>query len=144
METMSKNLQFFILCYKCIFWCWWARKLCEIVLGILQTRKSVKIRVTFQPIHYNSDSNTNGRLLTFTIVTSLLSSWNHCSKIDVALDLEIRFSWASSMLWSLDVFPSCQELETIGGSYAKPAGMPYPHLFGFFLSMRDMLHWRWS
>ena len=106
-KSMSIFFIFLILCYRCIFWCWWARELCGNVLGILQTRKSVKIHVTFRQIHYNKDSNTNDHLLPFVIVTSLLGSWNLCGTIDVSLDLEVRFVWASSMFSSLDVFPSC-------------------------------------
>ena len=40
---MSKIFRIFILCYKCIFWCWWARGVCENVSRVLQTRKTVKI-----------------------------------------------------------------------------------------------------
>ena len=60
---MSKKIQFLFLCYKCIFWCWWARGVYGNVSRALQTRKTTKNCTTFLIIHYNRDLNTNGHLM---------------------------------------------------------------------------------
>ena len=59
MESMSKKLQNFILCCKCIFCCWLARGVHGDVSGVLQTPKTTKICAVFLIIPYNRDLNTN-------------------------------------------------------------------------------------
>ena len=58
-EKHVEKIQFFILCWQCICWLWWARGVSGNVSRALQTRKMTKICTAFHIIHYNRDSNTN-------------------------------------------------------------------------------------
>ena len=79
-----KNIIIFILCWKCIIWCWWAWRVYGNVSGVLQTRKTTKNHAPFLRIYYNRNPNTNGHLLPFFILGYSGAPSEPCTRNDRA------------------------------------------------------------
>ena len=92
---MSKKIQFLFLCYKCIFWCWWARGVYGNVSRTLQTRKTTKNRTTFLRIHYNRDLYTNWTPAAPRHSGFVLTLPSRCTENDLPQKLLGPRSWAS-------------------------------------------------
>ena len=82
-EKQVKNFIIFILCCKCIIWCWWAWKVYGNVSGTLQTRKTVKIASCFGQIDYNRILNTNAHRLMCIMSAAFWGAPKHRTQNDL-------------------------------------------------------------
>ena len=91
----AKKFTIFILCYKCIVWCWGAWRVDRNVCGALQTRKIIKITACFGEIHYNRVLNRNAHRLMFIMPASFWGAPEHRTQSDLTSRLFGFRSWAS-------------------------------------------------
>ena len=92
--NQSENLAIFILCCKCLIWCWWVWRVYENVSRVLQTRKTTKNHMRFLIIHYNRDLYTNGHLLLSIILPPVWVALEERRKNDLPRKLLGPRSWA--------------------------------------------------
>ena len=81
-ENQVENIYIFILCSKCIIWCWRVWRVSATVSSNLQTRKTVKIAWWFRAFHYNRDPYTNGHPQPFIKISTFRKIAKKVRKID--------------------------------------------------------------
>ena len=101
MKNMSKNILIFILCCKCIIWCWQAWRVCGNVSGVLQTRKTVKNASCFGQIDYNRILNTNAHRLMCIMSAAFRGAPKHRTQND----LTSRLFTFRIITWNPEIYP---------------------------------------